>query len=102
MLFNGSNLTASANELEWNGKQWSIVNHFIPFTEAEVGAPERFESDFMVQYLSDITLSAEASAVRLAGQDYDRLTLPTPTCAVCAMNLNSTAQKLAGIKCATP
>lgn len=68
MLFNGSNLTASANDLEWNGKTWSIVNHFIPFTEAEVNAPERFESDFMVQYLSDKTLSPEASAVRLAGQ----------------------------------
>ncbi len=68
MLFNGSNLTASANELEWNGKTWSIVNHFIPFTEAEVNAPERFESDFMVQYLSDKALSVEASAVRLAGQ----------------------------------
>jgi len=52
MLFNGSNLTASANELEWNGKQWSIVNHFIPFTEEEVGANERFESDFMVRYLA--------------------------------------------------
>ena len=50
MLFNGSNLTASANDLEWNGKKWSIVNHFIPFTEEEVGANERFESDFMVQY----------------------------------------------------
>ena len=33
MLFNGSNLTASANNLEWNGKTWSIVNHFIPYTE---------------------------------------------------------------------
>ena len=54
MLFNGSNLTASANDLEWNGKQWSIVNHFIPFTEAEVNAPERFESDFMVQYLTNL------------------------------------------------
>jgi hypothetical protein len=52
MLFNGSNLTASANDLEWNGKKWSIVNHFIPFTEAEVNAPDRFESDFMVRYLS--------------------------------------------------
>ena len=52
MLFNGSNLTASANNLEWNDKQWSIVNHFIPFTEEEVGSPERFESDFMVQYLA--------------------------------------------------
>jgi hypothetical protein len=52
MLFNGSNLTASANNLEWNGKKWSIVNHFIPYTEAEVNAPDRFESDFMVQYLA--------------------------------------------------
>jgi hypothetical protein len=68
MLFNGSNLTASANDLEWNNQTWSIVNHFIPFTEAEVNAPARFESDFMVQYLSDKALSAEASAVRLAGQ----------------------------------
>ncbi|PUE61485.1 hypothetical protein B9Z45_06115 [Limnohabitans sp. 2KL-17] len=68
MLFNGSNLTASANDLEWNGKKWSIVNHFIPFTEAEVNAPDRFESDFMVQYLADKTLSEEATAVLDAGR----------------------------------
>jgi hypothetical protein len=68
MLFNGSNLTASANGLEWNGKKWSIVNHFIPFTEAEVNAPDRFESDFMVQYLADKTLSPEAQAVLDAGR----------------------------------
>jgi hypothetical protein len=68
MLFNGSNLTASANDLEWNGKKWSLVNHFIPYTEAEVDAPERFESDFMVQYLADKTLSAEAQAVLDAGR----------------------------------
>ena len=37
--------TASADGLEWNGKTWSIVNHFIPFTEDEVDAPGRFESD---------------------------------------------------------
>jgi hypothetical protein len=54
MLFNGSNLSASANNLEWNGKTWSIVNHFIPFTEEEVGAPDRFESDFMVRYLAQL------------------------------------------------
>ena len=59
MLFNGSNLTASANDLEWNGRKWSIVNHFIPFTEEEVGAPERFESDFMVQYLTSPQPSPE-------------------------------------------
>lgn len=68
MLFNGSNLTAGANDLEWNDKKWSLVNHFIPFTEEEVGAPERFESDFMVQYLADKTLSAEALAVFNAGR----------------------------------
>ena len=68
MLFNGSNLTASANELEWNGQQWSIVNHFIPFTEAEVGAPERFKSDFMVRYLAGKKLSSEALAVLGAGR----------------------------------
>ena len=68
MLFNGSNLTASANDLEWNGQKWSIVNHFIPYTEAEVDAPDRFESDFMVQYLADKTLSAEATAVLDAGR----------------------------------
>ena len=63
MLFNGKNLSASANDLEWNDKKWSIVNHFIPFTEAEVNASDRFESDFMVQYLSDKTLSPESQAV---------------------------------------
>lgn len=68
MLFNRSNRTASANGLEWNGKQWSLVNHFIPFTETEVGAPDRFESDFMVQYLADKTLSPEAQAVLDAGR----------------------------------
>ncbi|MEQ1600052.1 MAG: hypothetical protein ABL880_11885 [Methylotenera sp.] len=61
MLFNGSNLTASANNLEWNNQTWSIVNHFIPFTEAEVNAPARFESDFMVQYLAVIASNAKQS-----------------------------------------
>lgn len=68
MLFHGKNLTASADGIEWNGRTWSLVNHFISFTETEVGAPERFESDFMVQYLSDKTLSPEAQAVLDAGR----------------------------------
>ena len=63
MLFNGSNLTASANDLKWNNKKWSIVNHFIPFTETEVGSPDRFESDFMVQYMADKIFSTEAMLV---------------------------------------
>ena len=69
MLFNGSNLTASADGLEWNGKTWSIVNHFIPFTESEVNAPARFESDFMAQYLEKKKLSKEAKAVLDAGRE---------------------------------
>jgi hypothetical protein len=68
MLFNGSNLTASANDLEWNGKTWSIVNHFIPYTEAEVNAPDRFESDFMVQYMADKEFSGEAKQVLAEGK----------------------------------
>lgn len=63
MLFHSSNLTASANDLEWKGKKWSLVNHFIPFTESEVGAPDRFESDFMVRYLANLTISDESRAV---------------------------------------
>lgn len=63
MLFNNSNLTASANDLEWNDKKWNIVNHFIPFTETEVDAPNRFESDFMVRYMEGKTFSDEAQAV---------------------------------------
>ena len=62
MLFNGSNLTAGADGLHWNGRDWSLTNHFIPFTEAEVGA-KRFESDFMARYMAGLTFSPEARAV---------------------------------------
>ena len=68
MLFNRGNLTAGAKEIEWNGKNWSIVNHFIPFTEEEVGANGRFESDFMVKYLAGLKLSPEAKAVLATGK----------------------------------
>jgi len=68
MLFHGKNVTASANDLEWNGKKWSIVNHFIPFTEEEVNAPGRFESDFMVQYMKDKKFSKEATEVLQTGK----------------------------------
>ncbi|MEI7840215.1 MAG: hypothetical protein WCJ11_06910 [Methylococcaceae bacterium] len=68
MLFNGSNLTASADGLEWNGKTWSIVNHFIPFNQTDVGATDPFESDFMAKYLKGWKQSAEAKAVLNAGK----------------------------------
>jgi len=63
MLFNGSNLTAGADGLRWNDRDWSLTNHFIPFTEAEVGAKARFESDFLVRYMAGIAFSPEAQAV---------------------------------------
>lgn len=68
MLFNGSNLTAGADGLQWNGRDWSLVNHFIPFTEAEVGASGRFESDFMVRYIANLTFTPEAKAVLAEGR----------------------------------
>jgi len=68
MLFNEKNLTASANDLEWNNRKWSIVNHFIPFTESEVNSPDRFESDFMVQYMQGKNFSKEASDVLEQGK----------------------------------
>lgn len=63
MLFAGKNLTAGADELRWNDRDWSLTNHFIPFTEAEVGAKARFESEFMVRYMAGMTFSPEAQAV---------------------------------------
>ncbi|WP_059369687.1 hypothetical protein [Treponema endosymbiont of Eucomonympha sp.] len=45
------------------------VNHWIPFTEKEVGAREKFESNFMSGFLKGKTLSAEAAAVLNAGRE---------------------------------
>lgn len=68
MLFSGSNLTAGANDLEWNDRKWSLVNHFIPFREQDVEAPGRFESNFMSSYMASLTLSPEARQVMAEGQ----------------------------------
>jgi hypothetical protein len=68
MLFNGSNLSAGADGLRWNGRDWSLINHFIPFTEAQVGAGGRFESDFMAQYVKGMVFTPEAQAVLDAGR----------------------------------
>jgi len=63
MLFNGSNLTAGADGLRWSDRDWSLTNHFAPFTESEIGANARFESDFMVGYMAGMMFSPEAQAV---------------------------------------
>ena len=49
--YSGCNADESANNTR---QKWSLVNHFIPFTEAEVGALDRFESDFVVNYLAEL------------------------------------------------
>lgn len=68
MLFAGKNLSAGANGLEWNGRQWSLTNHFIPYTKEEVGASGRFESDFMAKHIARLKLSSQARAVLDAGR----------------------------------
>ena len=68
MLFNNSNLSAGANGLHWNDRDWSLVNYFIPFTEAEVGAKGRFESDFMVRHMAGMAFSSGAQAVLTEGR----------------------------------
>ncbi|MEA3062913.1 MAG: hypothetical protein QOJ94_2694 [Sphingomonadales bacterium] len=68
MLFNGSNLTAGADGLRWNDRDWSLINHFIPFSEGEVGAKGRFESDFMVRHMKGMAFSSEAQAVLNEGR----------------------------------
>jgi hypothetical protein len=68
MLFNGSNLSAGADGLRWNDRDWSLINHFVPFTETEVGAKGRFESDFMVRYMTGMAFSRESQAVLKEGR----------------------------------
>jgi hypothetical protein len=45
------------------------VNHWIPFTEKELGAREKFESNFMSNFIADKKFSAEATAVLDAGRE---------------------------------
>ncbi len=67
MLFSGKNLSASA-VLEWNEKEWQLVNHFIPYREEQVGANERFKSSFMSDFIeSRGDFSEEAKAVLSEG-----------------------------------
>lgn len=68
MLFSGSNLSAGADGLHWNGRIWSLINHFIPFTERDVNATGAFASDFMVTYLKGKKLSPEAQSVMEEGK----------------------------------
>lgn len=63
MLFNRCNRTAGADGIMWGGQKWSLVNHFIPFNESEVDATDRFQSDFMHRYISDLNLSSDADDV---------------------------------------
>ena len=71
VLFAGKNLSAGADGLHWKDRDWSLVNDFIAFTDAEVGASGRFESDFMVRHMRGTAFSPEASAASLKSE-------PTP------------------------
>lgn len=67
-LFNGANYSAAVEKLRWNGVEWPLVNHFLPFTEAEIGAKSAFASNFMTTYMAKLKFSAEASAVMTEGR----------------------------------
>jgi hypothetical protein len=58
-LFHGQNRISSQHG----------VNHWIPFTEREVDAKEKFDSAFMSGFLKGKTFSAEALAVLDAGRE---------------------------------
>ncbi|MDR1278250.1 MAG: hypothetical protein LBK02_05825 [Treponema sp.] len=58
-LFHGQNRISSQHG----------VNHWIPFTEKEVDAQEKFDSNFMSGFLNDKTFSAETRAVLDAGRE---------------------------------
>ncbi|NIZ41078.1 DUF4238 domain-containing protein [Entomospira entomophila] len=73
MLFSGSNLTAGADKLLYNDQEYTLVNHFFPFTPSEVGST-KLESRFMVEYLQEnhAHLSAEALEVLAMGKQIYR------------------------------
>ena len=55
-LFHGQNRISSKIPLlrggsEADGVDTQTINHWIPFTETEVNAPERFESHFMTEFM---------------------------------------------------
>jgi hypothetical protein len=45
------------------------INHWIPYAEKEVNAKEKFESNFMSEFLKDKPFSPEAQAVFDAGRE---------------------------------
>jgi hypothetical protein len=58
-LFHGQNRISSNDDM----------NNWIPFTEKEVGAREKFESNFMSSFLKGRTLGVEAQSVFDAGKE---------------------------------
>ncbi|MDR2602260.1 MAG: hypothetical protein LBC53_07400, partial [Spirochaetaceae bacterium] len=63
-LFHGQNRISAKD-----GGATGLRNHWIPFTEKEVDAKEKFESNFMSEFLKGKTFSNEARAVLDAGRE---------------------------------
>src|SRR5574344_1021281 len=66
MLFNGKNLSSS--KLNYNGKDYTIINHFVPFCQKDVNAKEPFKSSFIYDYMKDKTFSKETLDVLEEGK----------------------------------
>lgn len=102
MLFNGSNLTASANDLEWNGKSGPSSTTSSPtpkkkWTRLTASSPTSWCSTWRTKPCPQKPLPCWMRAAPCG-----KPTLPTPTCAPCATNTSSTAPMWVGTKSATP
>jgi hypothetical protein len=64
ILFHGQNRISTKD-----GAADGLRNHWIPFSEQEVDAKEKFDSNFMSDFLKEKTLSAEARALLDAGRE---------------------------------
>ena len=73
MLFHGQNRISAADG----------INHWIPFSEQEVDAKEKFKSSFMAGFIKDISFSREAKKVLWSGLElwkyYHAKTKPNKT-----------------------
>lgn len=102
MLFNRCNRTAGANGLEWNGKTWSLVNHFIPFTEARWAHPTASSPTSWCSTWPTKPCRQKPRRCWTQGGRCGRPTSPTPMCVPCATSSSSTEPMQAGTRFAMP
>ena len=69
MLFNGSNLSAGAKSISWSGKNWALVNNFIPFKARDLAKTVVLQSEITANIIHSSKPSREAKEVLKVGLD---------------------------------